>query len=88
MYTISAIAPTSYQYSSIRHFGLPIKQNPNGSYSIMQEYDEREEAKRVLRKAAHNYYDEYEGQVHDALESIEKFGTLTIDAVTATIDQY
>ena len=50
-------------------------------------FNSEEEAKEYLVKRAQMYYDEFEGQVDQHLQDIEKHGMLTIDAVTARIDE-
>lgn len=85
-FKITATAPTSYQYNSLNRFGMSIKKNCNGSFSCEQVFDTEEEAKAYLVTRAERYYNEFEGQVDDHLQDIEKYGMLTIDAVTARID--
>lgn len=85
-FKIKATAPTVYQINSLRSFGMEIKENGDGSYSSEQIFDTEQEAKDYLTKRAEKYYDEYEGQVDEHLESIRDNGYLTIDAATAIID--
>lgn len=85
MYTVIATAPTGYQSSSLKHFNLPIKKHGDGSFSASETFATEQEAKEFLKQRAEIYYDEYEGQVDDHIEGIEKFGSLTIDAATARI---
>lgn len=84
---ITATAPTSYQYNSLSRFGMTIKKNGNGSFSSEQVFDSEEEAKAYLVERAERYYDEFEGQVNEHLQDIEKYGMLTIDAVTARMEE-
>lgn len=86
-FKVSATAPTVYQIQSLRHFGMDVKKHGNGSFSSEQVFDTEEEAKAYLVERAEKYYDEFEGQVDEHLEGIEKYGMLTIDAVTARIDE-
>lgn len=86
-FKITATAPTVYQYNSLSHFGMNIKKNGNGSFTSEQVFDSEEEAKAYLVERAERYYDEFEGQVDEHLEDIEKYGQLTIDAVTAHIEE-
>ena len=86
-FKISATAPTAYQYNSLSRFGMKIKKNGNGSFSSEQLFDSEEEAKDYLVERAERYYGEYEGQVDEHLQEIKKYGMLTIDAVTARIDE-
>lgn len=85
MYTVIATAPTSYQSSSLKHFNMPIKKHGDGSLSASESFATEQEAKDFLKQRAEMYYDEYEGQVDEHIEEIEKFGSLTIDAATARI---
>jgi hypothetical protein len=86
-FKIIANAPTAYQYSSLRHFGLNIEKNYNGSFSGEEIFDTEEEAKKYLVQAAERYYDEFDGEVDEHLANIKKYGQLTIDAVTAYIKE-
>lgn len=88
---ISATAPTGYQLQSLRHFGMEVNKNGNGSYSAHQDFDTEEEAKQYLKSRAEMYFDgnsdNDEPDLIDALDSIEKHGVLRLDAVTAGIDE-
>jgi hypothetical protein len=86
-FKVIAIAPTVYQYNSLRAFNMDIVSVGNGSFKSEQVFDSEEEAKAYLALRAERYYDEYEGQVDDHLKDIETFGVLTLDAVTARIDE-
>jgi hypothetical protein len=86
-FKITATAPTVYQIQSLRHFGMNVKENGNGLFSSEQIFDSEEAAKAYLVERAEKYYDEFEGQVQEHLEDIKKYGMLTIDAVTARIDE-
>jgi hypothetical protein len=85
-FKVIATAPTSYQYSSLAKFNLDKKENANGSITGDRIFDTKEEAKLYLIDRAKRYYDEYEGQVDEHLEDIENYECLTIDAVTARIE--
>jgi len=86
-FKVTATAPTSYQYSSLTKFNLDKKENANGSITGDRIFDTKEEAKQYLIDRAKRYYDEYEGQVDEHLEDIENYDCLTIDAVTARIEE-
>lgn len=86
-FKITAKAPTTYQYNSLSRFGMNIKKHGNGSFTSKEVFNSEEEAKEYLVKRAQMYYDEFEGQVDEHLESIEKYGVLEIDAVTAHIEE-
>ena len=66
---------------------MNIKKHGNGSFTSEEVFNSEEEAKEYLVKRAQMYYDEFEGQVDEHLESIEKYGVLEIDAVTAHIEE-
>ena len=82
---ITAIAPTSYQKRSLSFFNLNEKKNGNGSFTGTMDFYSEQDAKEYLITRAEMYYDDYEGQVTEHIEDIERCGILTIDAVTARI---
>jgi len=82
---ITATAPTRYQLRSLRAFGMPVTDQRNGSYTSRQEFDSKEEAIEYLTKRAENYF-ETDEEIEDAVEVIEKYGQLRLDAVTAYIE--
>lgn len=84
-YTIIAVAPTSYQFSSMLSFGMPYV-NYYGKFIASMEFETEEEAKDYLRDRAHMYY-ENERKLNNALYEINKYGILTIDAVTCLIER-
>jgi len=88
---ISATAPTAYQLQSLRHFGMEVKKNGNGSYTAHQDFDTEDEAKEYLKSRAEMYFDgnsdNDEQDLIEAFDSIEKHGVLTLDAATARIDE-
>ena len=88
---ITATAPTSYQLQSLRHFGMEIKKHLHGSYYSTQDFDTEKEAKEYLKTRAEMYFDgnsdNDEVNLIDALDSIEKRGVLTLDAVTAGMEE-
>ena len=86
-FKVVATAPTSYQTQSLRAFGMDVKKNGNGSFTSEQVFDSEEEAKEYLSDRAKSYYDEFEGQATEHLEEIQNIGYLTIDAVTARIEE-
>lgn len=89
--SITATAPTSYQLQSLRHFGMEIKKHLHGSYFSTQDFDTEKEAKEYLKTRAEMYFDgnsdNDEVNLIDALDSIEKRGVLTLDAVTAGMEE-
>lgn len=88
---ISATAPTAYQLQSLRHFGMEVKNHGNGRYTATQDFNTEEEAKDYLKEKAERYFDgnsdNDEVDLIEALDSIEKHGVLTLDAVTAGIEE-
>ena len=90
-FRITATAPTAYQLQSLRHFGIEVKQHGTGSYSATQDFDSEDEAKAYLTERAEMYFDgnsdNDESNLAKALESIEKHGSLTLDAATASIEE-
>lgn len=84
---ITATAPTVYQKRSLSFFNLNEKENGNGSFKGTMDFASEEDAKNYLIDRAQMYYDEFEGQVDEHIEDIEKYGVLTIDAVTARIEE-
>lgn len=84
---ITATAPTVYQKRSLSFFNLNEKANGNGSFTGTMDFNSEEAAKDYLISRAEMYYDEYEGQVDEHIEDIKKYGVLTIDAVTARIEE-
>ena len=88
---ITATAPTSYQLQSLRHFGMEIKKHLHGSYYSTQDFDTEKEAKEYLKTRAEMYFDgnsdNDEVNLIDELDSIEKRGVLTLDAVTSCMEE-
>lgn len=88
--TINATAQTSYQLSSLRAFGLEITSNGNGSHSASQEFNTEDEAKAYLIERAEMFFDgnseNDEERLADAIERINKYGSVYLDAVCATIE--
>jgi hypothetical protein len=87
---ITATAPTAYQLQSLRHFGMEVTKNGNGS-TAHQDFDTEEEAKKYLLTRAEMYFDgnsdNDEQDLIEAFDSIEKHGVLTLDAATAGIEE-
>jgi hypothetical protein len=89
-FKITATAPTSYQLQSLRTFGIGADKNGNGSFSGEKEFDTEEEAKDYLKGRASIYNESdpegTEQRLAEMHDSIEKYGSLTLDAVTANIE--
>jgi hypothetical protein len=86
MYKVIATAPTVYQSDSVRQFGSPILLCGDGRQIFSRAFDTQEQAKEYLKERALMYYDTDE-EVADAMDDIEKYCCLTIDAVTASIER-
>lgn len=90
-YTINATAPISYQLQSLRAFGIGADKNGNGSFYGEKEFETEKEAKEYLKSRADMYNDEdpagSDERLADMYNSIEKYGSLTLDAVTAHIEK-
>ena len=85
MKKVIAIAPTSYQLQSLRNFGLEIKHFKNGSHIFEKYFDTEEEAKEYLIERAELYfYDEL--KLKEAVEEIENYGSVQLDAVKGRIE--
>jgi len=82
---IIAVAPTAYQSMSLSKFCLNNKKMFDGSIVGTMDFFSEEEAKQYLMDRAYKYYDDSGYEVDPHLETIEKFGILNIDAVTARI---
>jgi hypothetical protein len=90
-YTIKATAPTSYQISSLREFGMPIRSLGDGSHIASAEFETEEEAQQYLRNRADQYNDQDpEGSAErlaDMYGDIKRAGSLQLDAVRAYIQE-
>jgi len=91
-FKITATAPTSYQLGSLRNFGLNVKSYPTGSHVGEEVFDTEEEAKAFLTKRAEMFFDgnsdNDEERLSDALERIEKYGSVYLDAVCGSIEEF
>lgn len=91
MATITATAPTSYQLASLRLFGMPITSHGNGSHTASQEFDTVEEAKSYLIERAEMFFDgnsdNDEERLADAIDRVNKHGSLYLDAAYASIEE-
>jgi hypothetical protein len=87
MYKVIATAPTTYQLNSVRQFGSPITSHRDGSHVFSQSFETEEMAKEYLKERAHLYYKDTEEELNEAIDDIEMYGCLSIDAVTASIEE-
>lgn len=84
-YQVKATAPTAYQLQSVRLFGSPIKSNMDGSHTFKSEiFDTEQEAKDYLIKRAEMYF-ENEDELQEAINDINKYGSLSMDAATGGV---
>lgn len=86
-FRVIAIAPTVYQYNSVRFFGNPEK-HMDGRYSVIIDFDSRNEAKEYLTDRINVYASEHgtEEEVERMLAQVES-GYLEYDAVRAVINE-
>jgi hypothetical protein len=81
--TIDVSVPTVYQSTSARSFGIPVKQNGDGSISGSMEFDTILDARIYLERIAIDYYDYNKRDMKKYLSK----DSLTIDAATAYINK-
>lgn len=84
-YRVKAIAPTSYQYQSCALFGHPEKLG-NGSFRFQQQFETEEEAKKYLIERANGYFYN-QSELDEAMQQINDYGSVTLDAVTGYINE-
>ena len=86
---ITATAPTAYQVKSLSAFGMNVKNHLNGSLTSEMEFDDETSAKEYLKSRAQLWsqsHDTTDDELKEMLEQVEKYSSLTLDAVTASID--
>lgn len=84
-FQVKATAPTTYQLQSVRLFGSPIKSNMDGSHTFTSEiFDTEQEAKDYLINRAEMYF-ENEDELQEAINDINKYGSLSMDAATGGV---
>ena len=83
---ITAIAPTSHQLGSLMLFGMGFQKKADGSFTAKKQFDSVEEASDYLRSRA-ELYCENDRELNDAIDDIVNNGCLTLDAVTAQIEE-
>lgn len=86
---ITASIPTGHTIQSLRLIGLPITQNPDGSYSISFQCNSIDHARQVLRDRLNQLYNtgkidfsEYEDNLHN----ITYYNCLELYSVSAVIE--
>jgi hypothetical protein len=86
-YQITAIAPTVYQLNSLGRFHLSNRgKSIGGQYYGWTEFYTLEEAKMYLISIAENYFDD-SLELQEEINCINDYGNLTIDGVTAIIEE-
>lgn len=85
MYKITATAPTTYQLSSLFHFGMPVKNRLNGRHDAEMEFESIQEAKDYLTDRATIYADN-EDELNELLIQIDN-NYLELDAIRAHIEE-
>ena len=86
---ITATAHTAYQSKSLLAFGMNVKSHPDGSLTSEMEFEDEAQAKAFLKLRANAWYsshDTTDDELNEMLEQVEKYSSLTLDAVTASID--
>jgi hypothetical protein len=89
-FKVTATAPTTYQFNSVKRFGYNVKSLGNGSHRFEQEFETEQEAKEYLIERANMYWensDMSEQELKEMLSDIEKYGMLTLDAVTGRVEE-
>jgi len=85
MKKVIAIAPTSYQLKSVRNFGSEVTSLKNGSHVFEKFFETEKKAKEYLIVRAELYFEE-ESKLENAIEEIEKYGSVRLDAVKGSIE--
>lgn len=86
---ITAVAPTVYQISSLKEFGMGLNKHLDGSYSASMEFNNEDEARKYLTLRAEKYNSEDPCGTDERLNNMYKdikHGVLSLDAVTAYIE--
>lgn len=83
---IIAKAPTAYQLKSLSLFGMNINKMLDGSHYSEQSFENEKKAKEFLAERA-KIYSNKTGENLDRMEDEISKGYLTLDAVTAWIEQ-
>lgn len=88
-YIIKATAPTAYQLNSLRAFGMSYKDNGNGSFKAIQEFENEQSAQDYLRQRAEIFCQDRnlsEEQLAEMMADIDH-GVLHLDGVSAHIEE-
>lgn len=87
-YKVVAVAPTGYQYSSVRFFGYPEKLF-GGGYIVEEYFNSEDEAKEYLHERItmheHSTLSGDEGEITKMRDDVDKYGILEYDAVRGRI---
>lgn len=84
-FKLIATADTAYQLQSLRNFGMEVKSHLDGSYSAEKEFETEQKAKEFLIERAEIYFDMEEEKLIDAIDTINRFGSIRLDASTGRI---
>lgn len=88
-FRISATVPTVYQRTSLTHFGMPIKENRDGSFTAHSDFDSLNAAKRYLMERFELYVENGVSEADRLFmqSDIEDGHSLSLDAATAFIEE-
>jgi hypothetical protein len=90
-FKITATAKTVYQLDTLKAFKMTVIKNIDGSFSAEKNFDNRGDALAHLINCAELQYgyfeDPREDHIRPHIEEIEKYGSLTIGDLTATIEK-
>ena len=84
-FKVITTADTAYQLQSLRNFGMEAKSHLDGSYSAEKEFETEQKAKEFLIERAEIYFDMEEEKLIDAIDTINRFGSIRLDASTGRI---
>lgn len=85
-YQITAIAPTVYQLTALRRFHLDYTvKTMGGQFCSWSSFEDESDALCYLIDIAENYFEE-ELQLKEEMHNLYIYGYLTIDGVTARIE--
>ena len=82
---IKAFAPSIYELTELNYFNLNKIESPLSGTHSEKEFVDEEKAKKHLREVAEGYFEDEE-KLSEAINQIDKYGFLTLNFVTATIE--
>lgn len=83
---LTSTVPTHYQRQSISAFGLPVKSNMGGYFSVNEKYSTKKDAQDYMLKIAENLA-ENEKELRIMRKSIKKQGLLYYDAAVLRLEK-